>query len=327
MEPTVNTFALRGRRFAFAAVAPLIGLLSFSCAGGTTEAPAYTGDPYVVPSAVNQGGDVAQCRNTSECSGVDAGTCKHARCVEGACVVMNDQPGAICDEPNGELGECQAARCDSAGACVASTALDGAVCGELDTCTRSVCTGGVCGTPVTRDCDDGDPCTTDSCNPTTGCEWTANTSACDDGDPCTSGDACNAAGLCQGAPSCECKTDGDCISKDKNKCDGTSKCVENKCVNDAATAVDCSSLVKDLEMCESVECNVATGTCEVSLEEYKLCDDGNACTTGEYCNAAGACIVKTVVCESNCEDDTNEDGDADTDCDDIDCENDSACVE
>jgi hypothetical protein len=40
------------------------------------------------------------------------------------------------------------------------------------------------------DCDDGNPCTDDSCGPT-GCVHTNNTASCDDGNPCTVGDTCS----------------------------------------------------------------------------------------------------------------------------------------
>ena len=43
---------------------------------------------------------------------------------------------------------------------------------------------GTCvGTPI--NCDDGNPCTTDSCDPVTGCINTPNSNACDDGNVCT----------------------------------------------------------------------------------------------------------------------------------------------
>jgi len=53
------------------------------------------------------------------------------------------------------------------------------------------------GAPIV--CNDGDVCTTDTCNPATGCVFTDNTAPCDDGDACTSGDAC-VTGVCSGTP-------------------------------------------------------------------------------------------------------------------------------
>jgi hypothetical protein len=52
----------------------------------------------------------------------------------------------------------------------------------------------------TASCDDGNPCTDDSCSTRAGCIHTANSKPCDDGKACTSGDHC-AAGVCQpGSP-------------------------------------------------------------------------------------------------------------------------------
>jgi hypothetical protein len=52
------------------------------------------------------------------------------------------------------------------------------------------------------DCDDGNPCTADSCDPVTGCRNTpvAAGTSCDDGRYCTTADACNSMGVCTGAP-------------------------------------------------------------------------------------------------------------------------------
>jgi hypothetical protein len=49
---------------------------------------------------------------------------------------------------------------------------------------------------VSVSCNDGNGCTDDGCDPTTGCVYANNTSACEDGNPCTVGDACSG-GTCQ----------------------------------------------------------------------------------------------------------------------------------
>ena len=40
-------------------------------------------------------------------------------------------------------------------------------------------------------CDDGNPCTTDTCDAVEGCVFTFNTNSCTDGNACTSQDACS----------------------------------------------------------------------------------------------------------------------------------------
>jgi hypothetical protein len=65
--------------------------------------------------------------------------------------------------------------------------------------------GGECttaGAPLA--CDDGDPCTDDTCNAPSTCVSTPNAAPCDDGDACTTGDTCQAGG-CVGTavPDCD----------------------------------------------------------------------------------------------------------------------------
>jgi hypothetical protein len=58
----------------------------------------------------------------------------------------------------------------SSGDCPADAAEpDGTNCNQV--CTQSAtCQGGVCTGAVARNCDDNNPCTTDTCNPATGCQ-------------------------------------------------------------------------------------------------------------------------------------------------------------
>ena len=93
----------------------------------------------------------------------------------------------------------------SDGACAAGAALD---CDDGNQCTINVCDPAVgcytlpnnnpCCVGQATICDDGNACTTDVCNPDDAtCSYEDSTDPCDDGDPCTEGDAC-AAGSCQG---------------------------------------------------------------------------------------------------------------------------------
>ena len=60
-------------------------------------------------------------------------------------------------------------------------------------------------------CDDGDPCTSDSCDIGTGCENQPNTGlSCDDGDACTENDTCNSSGVCQSGPTLDCDDGNEC---------------------------------------------------------------------------------------------------------------------
>src|SRR5207244_10796949 len=87
-------------------------------------------------------------------------------------------------------------RCDAAAGCVNPPIAGGCmsdgdcpngdVCAGPHTCVNNSC---VAGTPP--DCDDGNACTDDTCDPALGCMHTDNTAPCDDGNPCTVNDACS----------------------------------------------------------------------------------------------------------------------------------------
>ena len=78
------------------------------------------------------------------------------------------------------------------------------------------------------ECDDGNPCTTDSCNPQSGCEFTANDLDCDDGNACTEDDVCSG-GWCAGSP---------LVCDDDNICTQDGCNPESGCVN-TSVAGDC----------------------------------------------------------------------------------------
>src|SRR5262249_22720103 len=77
---------------------------------------------------------------------------------------------------------------------------DGNVCNGLETCLGQHCVGG---TPLT--CTDDNPCTTDSCDPGSGCHYTAKP----DGSPCDDGNVCNGVGTCE-ASACSPGTPPNC---------------------------------------------------------------------------------------------------------------------
>ncbi|MCB9739712.1 MAG: SMP-30/gluconolactonase/LRE family protein, partial [Deltaproteobacteria bacterium] len=100
-------------------------------------------------------------------------------------------------------------------------------------------------------CNDGNPCTKDSCDKATGAcifDTLQPGDACDDGSACTVGDVCDLAGQCGG--------------KGKT-CDDSSPCTDDAC-------------------------DPATGDC-VYKNLNKACDDGDACTKGDVC-VGGACV-------------------------------------
>src|SRR5207244_13321452 len=110
--------------------------------------------------------------------------CSGCQCIGG--------PAPTCDDGN----PCTTDSCNPPTGCVhtnnANPCNDGNACTTNDTCSDEHCVGG-----AALNCDDHNVCTTDSCNPATGCAHTNNTNPCNDGDACTTGDACTG-GVCAG---------------------------------------------------------------------------------------------------------------------------------
>ncbi|MFQ5493742.1 MAG: hypothetical protein ACE5EX_00010 [Phycisphaerae bacterium] len=262
--------------------------------------------------------NTAPCDDSNPCTGSDtcsAGTCAGTP-ISGCqnCVIAAD-----CDD----LNPCTDEACP-AGVCVITN--NTLPCDDADPCTSSdTCGAGACaGTPIPgcqtcvipADCNDGNPCTDESC-PAGVCVFTDNTAFCDDVNPCTSNDTC-AAGVCAGTPIPGCLTcgvDADCDDLDPctddtcsfgvcvflnnvAPCDDADPCTQNDtCAAGvcAGTAVDCSAVS---DACNVGLCNAVTGVCEPSpINEGGLCDDNNLCTTGDLC-VVGVCTGSAVDCSA-----------------------------
>jgi len=90
---------------------------------------------------------------------------------------------------------------------VCQPVCDGRNCGDDDQC------GGKC--KVDAGCDDGNPCTLDSCGDDFACAHDAQDGTCDDGDACTVGDACKE-GKCE-------------AGEDPLDCDDGNPCTDDSC--------------------------------------------------------------------------------------------------
>jgi hypothetical protein len=196
----------------------------------------------------------AQCDDGAYCNGAE-------KCVGGTC-----QAGTAINCDDGVA--CTADSCnESTDACVHTPndtlCSDGNACNGAEVCSAT--TGCQAGTPL--NCDDSNACTTDSCNPATGCVHTPVN--CDDGNACTT-DTCSAA-------------TGQC-SHVALSCDDGNLCTTDSC-NSATGCVHAPVNCDDGNACTTDSCSAATGTCgHVALN----CDDGNVCTT-DSCNAATGC--------------------------------------
>lgn len=95
--------------------------------------------------------------------------------------------------------------------------LSNADCSDQDLCNGiETCDGGQCAGGTALSCNDGNPCTNDTCNAATGCAHAFNTDACDDGDACTLNDRCSG-GACVGQPA------GSLIAYDIAPCEGNGR--------------------------------------------------------------------------------------------------------
>ncbi len=247
--------------------------------------------------------DDAQCDDGTACTTGDA--CKAGKC-EGTALVCDDNEACTNDS------------CDKEKGCV-NAADDSLTCDDGDACTGSdACKDGKCaGTPVV-DCDDNNPCTTDSCDTATkGCTNEPNTAACDDGDACTQGDVC-ADKACKAGTAIACddgnpctddvcdKTTGACAQTPNTAaCDDNDACTDKDACKDGVCAGGPKSC-DDGKPCTADSCDAAKrASVNVAVADDTACDDGSLCTSGDVC-AAGACKGTKVACDDGnpCTDDS-----------------------
>ena len=119
------------------------------------------------------------------------------------------------------------------------------------------------------DCDDRNPCTTDTCNTATGqchSDPVPDGLPCDDANSCTIGNTCMS-GVCGRPVDC-----GDFNPCTTDTCDPAT----GRCLN---TPVICD----DANVCTTDLCNPDTGTCLFLPMAGAVCDDGDLCTSGDTC--------------------------------------------
>ena len=222
-------------------------------------------------------------------------------CLGGVCTGDVDP----CDDEN----PCTDDSCNAAKGCVNKAGSEGEGCNDENACTADdVCTAGQCGGGDVN-CDDGNPCTDDSCDSGSGCSHIPNGASCDDGNECTINDACVGATCSGGGPS-------DC--NDKNPCTDDGCTPGEGCTHDA-NSVPCNDLdpctLSDIcfeSSCTGVtflECNDNNPCTDDSCQkgsgcQFKAnvapCNDGNGCSTADTC-AMGVCNggPSTCECETN----------------------------
>jgi hypothetical protein len=172
---------------------------------------------------------------------------------------------AVCQDNNA----CTVDSCDAAtGVCAHApvSCSDGNACNGAETCAPL--TG--CGPGAPLLCADADPCTTNTCEPATGCVVTP--TACSDGNACNGLEVCAAGAGCAPGTAPDC-TDGSACTLDL--CAPATGCVN--------APVECS----DGDACNGLEtCQPAQGCLPGTALN---CDDGDACTT-DACAPQQGCV-------------------------------------
>jgi hypothetical protein len=211
-----------------------------SCQGGAAKA---CDDGKVCTQDYCQPGE--GCRNdplTGPCSDGSACTEEDA-CVAGECVGT----AVDCDDQN----PCTTDSCVAATGCVNEKILsggcdDGSVCTTGEQCVDGVCKG------QQVDCNDQNVCSSDTCDPVSGCQHAAAPGKCSDGKSCTVKDAC-VEQACVGTPV---------------DCDDGDPCTDDVCVEgtgcthplNAAPCDDLNACTKD-DTCSEGACAGTPITC------------------------------------------------------------------
>jgi RHS repeat-associated protein len=156
-------------------------------------------------------------------------------------------------------------------------------------------------------CDDGNPCTVDSCGTNGVCTHmpAMNGTTCNDGNACTQNDTCQG-GVCTGgaAVTCagadQCHTEGACVpatgcpapmaKNDGTACDDGNACTTGETCRAGACTGGATVTCTGGDQCHTAgTCDPAGGcSAPVAVMNGTTCNDGNACTTGETCQA-GVC--------------------------------------
>ncbi len=228
-------------------------------------------------------------------------------CAQGKCVFATD---VDCDDEN----PCTTDNCLASFGCIHLN--NKLPCTDENACTvADQCAGGQClsGTPL--DCDDGNPCTVDGCDPVLGClNKPLDDVPCSDGNACTTGDVCQE-GTCLAGGALNCDdsnpcTDDSCQAAsgcqhvthslpcdDGNLCSLGDVCSEGECI--AGSPLDCD----DQNPCTLDNCDPLQGCVYKSLTG-EACDDGDACTVAGHCTA-GQCVSNPLECDDDnpCTDD------------------------
>ena len=206
---------------------------------------------------------VGKCAGVRSCAASGLTTCAAPALDVEVCDGKDNDCDGLTDENTCDAGgACNVGTCDPLAGCQYSK-LNNVPCdADKNACTdNDQCKQGVCVPGPGKVCDDGNPCTSDSCDPASGCTKTV-----DDGKLCDAdGNACTAADHCVGAT---------CTPGKVVVCDNTNPC-------------------------SKASCDVISGKCVgKAVQDGVPCDDGTACTQSDHCQV-GECLGKIISCDDN----------------------------
>jgi len=281
------------------------------------------------------GQDQCGCHLDSDCKAKDKDLCDGLLTCQltGQIFDCVPAPGTAVVCNTGADTTCRKAKCEPAsGECFLSDVANGTSCSDGNACTLGdSCLAGSCSSGLPVDCDDSNDCTTDSCEPATGCKHVKVPagSPCSDDEPCSIGDKCDNSGFCvPGAPKTPACVDSDVCTEDTCTEDGT-KCLFPPILGCCKNAGDCSlgqvcyqqsccgPVCEDGEIgkfeCGDDSCGSSCGVCSGTA----VCANRKCCTPnctsppkscgedgcGGSCGTCGAgevCTAGFLCCKPNC---------------------------
>jgi RHS repeat-associated protein len=245
--------------------------------------------------------------NGTGCTDADLCT-QTSACQSGTCVGSNPVTCTALDQCH-DAGTCNPAT----GTCSNPNKPNGTSCSDANACTASdSCQSGSCAPGAAVPTDDGNPCTTDGCDPGSGVTHApvAAGTPCLDGDVCNGAEACNAIGLCTaGTPLVTddgnaCTTDG-ChptngvthtpVAAGTACPDGTVCIGAEACVASGVCQAGTPLVTNDGNPCTADACDPVAGVSHTPVAAGTACPDGNACNGDELCNASALCNAGTPI--------------------------------
>jgi N-acetylneuraminic acid mutarotase len=275
---------------------------SGTCVGTPSTCPANNACNDGNPATYND-----RCNDTGLCAGVTIVCPTNSTCTSyvpngtSACAAVYAPTSAACNDNDATtVGDF----CNGAGSCLGTppACVAGTVCNDGNNATtddrcspNGTCIGVAVSCPAATTCVSYTMDGTSTCTPV----YASATTACNDGNASTSGDFCNGAGVCAGTAA-NCVPNTSC--NDGNVATYADRCTSGACVG---TAVSCPANTA----CTSYAPNGTSSCTATWASAATSCDDGDAATTGDFCNGFGTCVGTPATCAPNS---TCNDGNAQT---------------